>query len=183
MIVFWLFVALLAIVAISFSSKPNHRPQSTVQSPQKPWVIEPVYRYVKSKNGVNVEVDWEATLLVIEQALLQEDYDFARTWMQKFSYASAKENMSQSMRDDFQQLMRTFVNLDPLYSALISKIVSLVYTQSGIMQTAIYSQIPSYSEEQIRYTLYLLHELGDITRVKKGRSYQLFLPSQTQRYP
>ena len=180
MIFFWLLVALLAVIVIAYRFKPRHNPQNTMQSSvSEPWLLEPVYMHVQNANGVSVEVDWAATFLVIEQAVLQKNYDFARTWLQKFSYASVKADVPQNVRDDFKRLMTAFAHEDPLYRALISQILPLVSAQSGIMQTAIYSQIPSYSEEQIRYALYFAHELGDVTRVKKGRSYQIFQSSKS----
>jgi hypothetical protein len=187
MIFFWLLVGLLAIIVVVYRFKRNNSQQVNIvstdmlpiQSGTKHWLLEPVYMQVQNTNGVSVEVDWAATFLVIKQAVSQKDYDFARTWLQKFSYASVKADVSQNVRDDFKRLMTAFANEDPLYRTLISQILPLVSAQPGILQTAIYPQILSYNEEQIRYALYFAHELGDITRVKKGRSYQLFPSSKS----
>ncbi len=123
-----------------------------------------------------LEVEWETTFIEIERAVSLGDYDFARTWLQKFSYTTVDNNVPQWVRERFKTLMTAFAKQDPLYLTLIAKIRPIVEKQPGIMQTAIYSQLPEFSEEQIRYALYFAHELGDVNRLKKGRSYQVFGP-------
>lgn len=122
----------------------------------------------------HLEVEWEATFREIELAVSRGDYDFARAWLQKFSYTTTDKNVPQRVRDRFKILMTAFAKQDPLYLKLITKIRPMVEAQPGIMQTALYPQLPGFNEEQIRYVLYFAHELGDVYRLKKGRSYQIF---------
>lgn len=45
----------------------------------------------------------------------------------------------------------------------------------GVMQTALYREMPDQDQELLRYACYRLAEAGQITREKKGRSYMLRL--------
>lgn len=135
----------------------------------------PVVTFVQNHDAdPRIEVEWESTFREIERAVTRRDYDFARTWLQKFAYTTADKNVPQGVRDRFKTLMTAFAKQDPLYQKLIAKILPMVEAQPGIMQTALYPQLPGFDEEQIRYVLYFAHELGDVNRLKKGRSYQVF---------
>lgn len=142
--------------------------------------LRPVMKECRNANGdVTLEIDWPETFLVIEQAVQYQNYEFARTWLQKFSYGTVGNEVPQSIRNDFKRLMAAFCREDPLYRQIMQRAVPIVAAQPGMLQTALYPQLPSHSEEQIRYALYFAHELGDLVRLKKGRSYQLFGPMQT----
>ena len=147
--------------------------KSAVQSPA------PVLKLVEQPEEYpRLDVEWEDTFREIDRAVSRGDYDFARTWLQKFSYTTVDKDVPQAVRYRFKTLMTAFAKQDPLYLRLIAKIRPLIEARPGIMQTALYPQLPGYDEEQIRYVLYFAHELGDVNRLKKGRSYQLLLPGQ-----
>lgn len=147
--------------------------KSTTSSPT------PVLKWVEQPGEYpRVDVEWEETFREIERAVSRSDYDFARTWLQKFSYTTFDKDVPQAVRDRFKTLMTAFAKQDPLYLKLIAKIRPIVEAQPGLLQTALYPQLPGFDEEQIRYVLYFAHELGDVNRLKKARSYQVFLPDQ-----
>lgn len=140
----------------------------------------PVMKEVRNQDGsITLEVNWPDTFLLIERAVHYQDYEFARTWLQKFAYNTVNKDVEQSVRDKFKRLMTAFCREDPLYRQIMQRAVPIVTAQPGMLQAALYPQLPGYSEEQIRYALYFAHELGDLSRLKKGRSYQLFGPTQT----
>ncbi|WP_171694570.1 hypothetical protein [Methylomonas sp. ZR1] len=124
-----------------------------------------------------LSIDWESKFLQIEQAVKHGDYEFARIWLQKFAYTSVDKDVPQFVRDRFKSLMSAFAKEDPLYRRLISEIKPIIESQPGVLQTSLYPLLPEFNEEQIRYVLYFAHELGDLNRLKKGRSYQLFGPT------
>lgn len=45
----------------------------------------------------------------------------------------------------------------------------------GIMQTALYKEMPGHDEALVRYACYRLAEAGKVHRIRKGRSYMLHL--------
>lgn len=124
-----------------------------------------------------LSIDWESTFLQIELAVKQGDYEFARIWLQKFAYNSVNKDVPQFVRDRFKSLMSAFAKQDPLYRRLISEIKPIIEAQPGVLQSSLYPLLPEFNEEQIRYVLYFAHELGDLNRLKKGRSYQIFGPT------
>lgn len=83
----------------------------------------------------------------------------------------------------FKQGMTEFASLDPLVKEVVVRVRALVEESPGLLQSGIYSSLPEYSQEQVRYALYFAHELGWVFRKKKGRSYQLFPPGETIEVP
>ena len=84
-----------------------------------------------------------------------------------------------SEKRKFTELMVEFAKQDPLYNRCIVAISPLVQAQPGIKQTALYPHMPTADIEESRYVLYFAHELGHLVRIKKGNSYEVFLPSQS----
>lgn len=169
----WLIIIFMVVLIGVMTGKQPPRKKKKAASKRKP-----VLQTYKADDGVGIEIDWPSTFLEIELAIKKGDYDFARTWLQKFSYTTVDKDVPQSVRDRFKTLMTAFAKQDPLYQSLIGKIQPLVEAQPGILQTALYPHFPEFPEEQIRYVLYFAHELGDLNRLKKGRSYQVFGPTR-----
>jgi hypothetical protein len=169
----WWTIIIFMVVLIGMGMTTKQPPRKKKKTASK---RKPVLQAYKADDGVGIEIDWPSTFLEIEWAIKKGDYDFARIWLQKFSYTTVDKNVPQWVRDRFKTLMTAFAKQDPLYLRLIGKIQPLVDAQPGILQTALYPQLPDFSEEQIRYALYFAHELGDLNRLKKGRSYQVFGP-------
>ena len=79
----------------------------------------------------------------------------------------------------------SFVERDPIFEKLISKLLPITQNSPGILQsdiakqaesmnwTALYSYNRPVSREDIYYALYFADKFGRITRAKKGRSYEL----------
>jgi SPP1 gp7 family putative phage head morphogenesis protein len=75
--------------------------------------------------------------------------------------------------------MIAFAKEDPLYRELMGALLPIIKSDPGILQSQIYSKVIGFNEDEIRYALYFAQELQDITRIKKGRSYQLFGPTES----
>ena len=84
-----------------------------------------------------------------------------------------KEKISDK-KDKFKKIMTYFAYKDPLYNDCIKKIIGIVAKNEGMLQTQIYQYFKEYDTEIMRYVLYFGGELGDIRRVKSGRSYKLY---------
>ena len=101
------------------------------------------------------------------------DFDAMRFALQKIAYEMVGDRHTKQEKDDFKKIMTFFAYKDPLYNDCIKKIISIVAKNEGILQTQIYSYFSEYDKETMRYVLYFANELGDIHRVKSGRSYKL----------
>ena len=87
-----------------------------------------------------------------------------------------------------QKMYDEFVLRDPVYKYLMSKLLPIIENQNGILQSEISKDFESVDwgtltngnrevmKEDIYYALYFADRFGHIKRIKKGRSYQLFLP-------
>lgn len=114
------------------------------------------------------------TPLEIIEAYERQSFDEMRRFLQQVAYGMVGKGVSQEDKDEFKKIMTFFANRDPLYKEMIVKLIPIIAKQEGILQSKIYPYLPEYDTEVIRYVLYFAHELGDVKRVKKGRSYELY---------
>lgn len=112
----------------------------------------------------------------IERAWRAGDYDLARGALQKYAYGMVGPGVSEDDKARFRTVMTTFAQDDPLYQEVMAKLKPIVLAQPGILQSSIYVRLPQYDQETVRYVAYFGHEIGDIHRKKKGRSYELLPP-------
>lgn len=112
----------------------------------------------------------------IEQAWQRGDYDWARMALQKIAYSMVGKHVNQEQKERFTQVMTEFSSEDPLYREVMAIALPYIMANPGTMQSKIYSHLPNWSEEEVRYVLYFANELGHIHRIKKGSSYKLMPP-------
>lgn len=79
----------------------------------------------------------------------------------------------------------SFVKRDPIFEKLISALLPIIKATTGIMQSdiakkaesmewaSLYSYNRPVAREDIYFALYFAEKFGRITRIKKGRSYEL----------
>lgn len=183
---FWIIVLLLSVlVLVGFIKQPQDKSGSATPTTAKKKLSrsnrkwETYTRYDTKLNEYVVETDWPAQFKQIEQAITESDYDFARVWLQKFAYTiTGNSEVSQELKDWFKRIMTEFAKQDPLYREVMDGVKFVVMRHPGIVQSKMYQLTPHIDQETIRYVLYFAHELGDITRRKKGRSYELFPAGQ-----
>jgi tetratricopeptide (TPR) repeat protein len=132
----------------------------------------------KSKLGASSD-ELMALYRAVDDALKRMAFDQARGFLQKIAYTMVDKSASPYEKDRFKQLMTRFATVDPLYREVLDVVKPLVSMTPGLIQSKVYPHIEKYDAETIRYALYFAHELGDLVRIKKGRSYALYLPGQT----
>lgn len=126
-----------------------------------------------------IEIDWPEQIKQIEKAMKSGNYDFARTWLQKLAYTISSKNVPVEFHARFKELMISFAHEDPLYSKVISLILPVIKLEPGILQSDLMKKFTQFNPDEFRYVLYFSAEIGTIVRVKKGRSYALFLPEKS----
>lgn len=119
---------------------------------------------------------WIRLLQNIENAWESGNYDWARQKLQEIAYSMVSKSVSDEQRFAFKQVMTDFAATDPLYRDMLISIQPLIIKEPGVIQSKVYKYFPSYSVEEMRYFFYFAHELGHLSRRKKGSSYQLFPP-------
>jgi tetratricopeptide (TPR) repeat protein len=167
----WLTIMLLVMFLLglkaaipSFKQAPRKKPGVESQRPS----LEPRVSSVTDPNGHNASD--------IEGAINSGNWDWARAALQKWSYGMVGNQVSQAEKDRFKALMTRFAEKDPLYREVMGLLLPVIKQNEGILQSKIYGYAPRYDQETLRYVLYFADELGEITRLKKGNSYQLFGP-------
>lgn len=120
----------------------------------------------------------EAVRLHILQARKAWDsgnYDFARQEYQKTAYAMTQIQGQDWAKEKLKEEQAQFARRDPLYNEIIPLVQAHVAENPGVLQSSIYGAI-SYQKDDVGYALYFAALLNDIRRVKKGRTYALYLP-------
>ncbi len=115
-----------------------------------------------------------STPVEIIEAYERQNFDEMRAVLQQIAYGMVGNRHTEQEKKDFKQIMTYFASRDPLYIELIKKFCVIIAKDEGTIQSKIYPLLPEYDTETLRYVLYFGHELGDIVRIKKGRSYELF---------
>ena len=108
--------------------------------------------------------------------LREGDIDGARQVMQRLAYLVHEDRDTHPEQvAEFTRLMCMFVEIDPLFKAGVQAVLPVIAKSPGIRQTELYPAM-NLDVELCRYVLYFAHETGHIRRVKKGNTYQVYLP-------
>jgi len=108
--------------------------------------------------------------------LREGDIDGARQVMQRLAYMVYEDrDKHPEQTAQFTRLMCLFVEIDPLFKAGVAAALPIIAKSPGIRQTELYPSM-NMDVEVCRYVLYFAHETGRIRRVKKGSTYQVYLP-------
>jgi hypothetical protein len=110
----------------------------------------------------------------IRRAYSRGDFDEMRFWLQKVAYEMVGKRHTKKEKQLFKETMIAFAREDPLIDEVMERLYPIIKNQEGILQSKIYSYIPTHEVETIRYVLYFAHELMYIIRIKKGNSYALY---------
>ncbi len=68
-----------------------------------------------------------------------------------------------------------FVERDPIYRNFLKQVSPVISSNPGILQKDIYLLLPAIGHSDISYVLYFADLQGRIRRVKKGRTYELYV--------
>lgn len=123
---------------------------------------------------VQIDAYPQATPIELIEFYEQREFDEMRNFLQRIAYGMVDKNVPQQDKDDFKAIMTFFARRDPLYQEIIKRAIVVIAKEEGILQSKIYPYLGEYGQEAIRYVLYFGHELGDVRRIKKGRSYELY---------
>lgn len=108
------------------------------------------------------------------------DYHLARDLYQQIAYSY--NDFIEPEKEAFTKEVAEFAGSDPLYRDILALVITQIQqVQEPILQSkltnAIKQQYGERGTELLRYVLYYADYRDELKRVKKGRSYLLFLPS------
>lgn len=126
---------------------------------------------------------WEASLPpqvrdwlgVARDAWTRQDWPAARLAYRKCGYGNvrAQSGAAGQAKEYLIQEQSIFAEQDPFHATVIRAVQDAVMVHPGALQSEIYDTLP-FDREDISSALYFGELLGQIRRVKKGRSYQLY---------
>jgi hypothetical protein len=118
-----------------------------------------------------------------EEVFTRQDFDELRVMLQKTAYSMVRKDVPEEVKREFNALMTDFAAADPFTREALASLMPIIASRPGIRQAQIYTFLPHYSTEAQRYVLYFAEEMNVIVRIKKGNSYQLYLPEQIEEIP
>lgn len=187
---FWFVVIFVSVIAFPLvgiplileykkHKKDKQRESSFSSSNSQTTKAPPVYGQGAARRGPIEFAQWEELIPPMTAAEAQRrefDWNFARAALQKKSYAMTGNDVSQLEKDTFKAFMAHFAKHDPLYQQTIVRIKAALQQNGELLQSDMYKGQSEFDKEMARYILYFAEVLGDIKRVKKGRSYLISLP-------
>ena len=110
----------------------------------------------------------------------EKNYDMARKSFMKWVESVRQQNINTDgqLEDDLNKAKKEysdFVKNDPLYISICNQIIPKIEEHPGILQTDLYKVFSNINRSDISYTLYFAADHNRIKRVKKGRTYSLYL--------
>ena len=154
--------------------------------------------YAQTENETNAEYDLSELpgnvphfISAALEAESQNDFLTARVNYMKAVEElkrTAETNEYELLIEPVQKMYDDFVLRDPVYKYLMSKLLPIIEKQNGILQSEISKDFETadwgtlttgnreVAKDDIYYALYFADRFGHIKRIKKGRSYQLYLP-------
>lgn len=106
--------------------------------------------------------------------LEQRDCDKARAAYQKVAYG--KQRMTQHEIDHLTREVAEFAGNDSNYLWMFPLLMDLIRQHPGILQSDVIKSLPG-ERALASYVLYYAEVRGEMMRIKKGRSYQLYVPN------
>lgn len=110
----------------------------------------------------------------------------------RMGYLKCMETLRQARDEagtqEAQKEYDAFVQRDPFFKELVSRLLPIIQANPGILQSditkrvesvdwsALYNSNRPVAKDDIYYALYFADKFGVITRTKKGRSYELRVP-------
>lgn len=104
------------------------------------------------------------------------DIAAAREHYQRAAYGF--NQLSAAQNEALKQEIAGLTRSDPLYLGGLELVRTQLVQTPGVLQADLTRGMEPHAMEAARYVLYYADQLGDVVRVKSGRSYRLYLPGQ-----
>lgn len=188
-------IVLIAVITIIIYVRKKHSIDEVMPQNDGEGSIYAVFEDESTRELVKYNInkyplDIPAYLSEALEAEVNEDFLKARV-----AYMQSIEILKRCSKKDFntyigslQKMYDDFVLRDPYYKRLMAPLLQIIAKNNGILQSEItkhfqrsdWGALKYYNrpplKDDIYYALYFADRFGDIIRVKKGRSYLLYLP-------
>lgn len=118
---------------------------------------------------------WTSLLDDVKEEWANKNYEVARYALHEVVYKVAENHAPPPIPELCKILMHDFIRDDPYYKEVINLVLPIIKLNPNIVQSNLAKQFQQFESERFRYAMYYGEIIGDIYRVKKGRSYKLTL--------
>lgn len=125
------------------------------------------------ETGVEIDDYWQRQFGTVRRYWLHQDFEQARTELRDIAYRMREENALPDVRRAYTALLVEFNRADPYYTEVMAVVLPIVESRPGVIQATLAKGCPDFDAERFRHAMYYGEMIGDIKRVKQGRSYGL----------
>jgi hypothetical protein len=123
--------------------------------------------------GTEIDDYWSRQLDVVRRHWQRQDFADAREALRKVGYRMREENALPDALDAFAALQADLFRADPYYTEVIAAVLPIIRSRPGVIQSVLAKGL-TFDVDRFRHAMYYGELLGDLRRVKHGRSYGLF---------
>ena len=126
------------------------------------------------ETGAEADDYWQRQLDAVRSHWRCLNFERAREELRGIGYRMREENALPDARAAFDDLQAALLQADPYYTGVMDAVLPIIKSRPGIVQSVLAKGLPDIDIERFRYAMYYGEVIGDIQRVKNGRSYGLF---------
>lgn len=125
------------------------------------------------ETGVEIDDYWQRQFETVRRHWLHQDFEQARTDLRDIAYRMREEHALPDVRKAYAALLAEFNHADPYYTDVMAVVLPIVESRPGVIQATLAKGYPDFDAERFRHAMYYGEIIGDLKRVKQGRSYGL----------
>lgn len=125
------------------------------------------------QTGVEIDDYWQRQFAAVRRHWLRQDFEQARIELRDIAFRMREENALPGVLQSYAALLAEFNHADPYYTDVMAVVLPIVASRPGVIQATLAKGCPEFDAEQFRHAMYYGEIIGDIKRVKQGRSYAL----------
>lgn len=130
------------------------------------------------ETGVELDDYWKRQFDAVRRHWARQDFESAREELRAVNYRMRQENALPEAGIAYHELLAGLMRADPYYREVMDFVLPIVTSRPGVIQATLAKCCPGFDIERFRHAMYYGEIIGDIKRVKHGRSYGLYPQSE-----
>lgn len=127
------------------------------------------------ETGIEMDDYWQRQFNTVKRHWLRHDFEAARQELRAIGYRMREECALPEASSAYNDLLSKLMRADPYYTEVIAVVLPIIESRPGIIQSSLTKGFPEFDVDRFRHVMYYAEIIGDIKRVKQGRSYGLFV--------
>lgn len=126
------------------------------------------------ETGVEMDDYWQRQFDKVQRYWLRQDFEAARDELRAVGYRMREESALPEAGAVYSDLLSRLMHADPYYSEVMAVVLPIVKSTPGVIQAMLVKSFPEFDAARFRHAMYYGEVIGDIKRIKQGRSYGLY---------